>query len=109
MITDNLPAFVAYVDVNGYYRFANKFYEDWFGRPTDELIGSHIEDVIGWATLRLFWNRSTKCCAANKSLASATFDRMKGETGISLQIMCQITGRTARFVATTFCLRTLRR
>ncbi|MFP6689407.1 MAG: PAS domain S-box protein [Alphaproteobacteria bacterium] len=47
MITDNLPAFVAYVDANGYYRFANKFYGDWFRRPTDELIGSHIEDVIG--------------------------------------------------------------
>lgn len=47
LITDTLPAFIAYIDAEGYYRFANKFYEDWFDRPIDTIIGHHIEDVIG--------------------------------------------------------------
>ncbi len=46
-ITDNLPAFVAYVDRNGRYQFANHFYEDWFNRSIDEIVGYPIEDVIG--------------------------------------------------------------
>ena len=47
LITDNLPAFVAYIDVDGYYRFANRYYEVWFTRPVDKIIGHHIENVIG--------------------------------------------------------------
>ena len=47
LITDNLPAFVAYVDIDGYYRFANRFFEVWFTRPVDKIIGRHIEDVMG--------------------------------------------------------------
>ena len=47
LITDNLPAFVAYVDANGNYQFANNFYEDWFGRRADEIIGLSVEAVVG--------------------------------------------------------------
>ena len=47
LITDNLPAFVAYIDADGYYRFANRYYEIWFTRPVDKIVGRHIEDVIG--------------------------------------------------------------
>ena len=47
LITDNLPAFVAYVDVDGYYRFANRYYEIWFTRSVDKIVGRHVEDVMG--------------------------------------------------------------
>jgi len=47
LITDNLPAFVAYIDADGYYRFANRYYEVWFTRPVDRIIGRHIQDVLG--------------------------------------------------------------
>ncbi len=47
LITDNLPAFICYVDKDGIYRFANKFYEKAFHRPLDQIIGHHIKDIIG--------------------------------------------------------------
>ena len=47
LITDNLPAFVAYIDSDGYYRYANRHYEVWFTRPVDKIVGHHIEDVMG--------------------------------------------------------------
>ncbi len=47
IITDNLPAFVSYVDKDERYRFVNKRYEDWFGRPAEEILGRHLKDVLG--------------------------------------------------------------
>ena len=47
LITDNMPAFVCYVDRDGIYRFANRFYEKAFDRPLDEIIGHPVKDIIG--------------------------------------------------------------
>ena len=47
LITDSLPALISYVDASLIYRFNNKAYEEWFGRPTSEIIGRHIRDVVG--------------------------------------------------------------
>ena len=47
LITDNLPAFICYVDRDGIYRFANKFYEKAFDRPLDDIIGHPVKDIIG--------------------------------------------------------------
>jgi PAS domain S-box-containing protein len=44
-----LPGPLSYVDKNGYYRFNNKAYEDWFGVPKEQLNGRHVIDVIGAA------------------------------------------------------------
>jgi len=49
LITDSLPALISYVDADLIYRFSNKAYEDWFGKPTNEIIGRHIREVLGEA------------------------------------------------------------
>ena len=46
-VTDNLPAVISYLDTNGRYRFVNKSYEDWYGRPRDEFIGMSVLELIG--------------------------------------------------------------
>jgi len=46
-ITDNVPALVSYVDSEGYYRFVNKRYEEWFGVPKEEIFGKHYRQVLG--------------------------------------------------------------
>ncbi|HOE15894.1 MAG TPA: PAS domain S-box protein [Syntrophorhabdaceae bacterium] len=46
-IANNVPALVAYVDRDGYYRFANERYEEWFGIPAGEIIGRHYREVLG--------------------------------------------------------------
>ncbi len=47
MITDNIPAYVAYVDSDLYFRFVNKTYEKVFNKPRAEIIGKHATEVMG--------------------------------------------------------------
>jgi len=47
LITDAVPALIAYVDSTLRYRFTNKPYEEWFGRPRSEINGRHMRTVIG--------------------------------------------------------------
>jgi PAS domain S-box-containing protein len=47
VITDSIPVLIGYVDREQCYRFANKQYEAWFGRPWQELIGRKVHEVIG--------------------------------------------------------------
>ena len=47
LITDAIPALISYVDAHAHYVFANKAYEDWFGRSRDEIHGRHLRDVLG--------------------------------------------------------------
>ncbi|GAK53765.1 multi-sensor signal transduction multi-kinase [Candidatus Moduliflexus flocculans] len=47
MIADNIPAYIAYVDIKSLeYRFVNKQFER-FGRPREEVINKHIRQIIG--------------------------------------------------------------
>lgn len=47
LITDAMPALIAYVDAERRYRFTNKGYEDWFGRSRDEINGRSMEEALG--------------------------------------------------------------
>jgi diguanylate cyclase (GGDEF)-like protein/PAS domain S-box-containing protein len=46
-ITDNMPAFIAYVDRDQRYRFCNAFYVDEFHKPLDKLVGSSMVELFG--------------------------------------------------------------
>lgn len=47
LITDSVPTLIAYIDTGKRYRFNNQAYQDWFGCDTAEVIGKHLQDVIG--------------------------------------------------------------
>jgi PAS domain-containing protein len=47
LITDALPALISYVDKDQVYRFTNKGYEDWFGKPVHEINGHTLREVLG--------------------------------------------------------------
>jgi diguanylate cyclase (GGDEF)-like protein/PAS domain S-box-containing protein len=48
LITDNLPAYVAYVGLDDLrYRFVNNKFEESYKIPRSQIIGSHIKDIIG--------------------------------------------------------------
>lgn len=49
LITDSVPALIAFVDADQRYRFVNREYEEWFGRPRAEFEGRHLREVIGEA------------------------------------------------------------
>ncbi len=47
-LTDNIPAFIAYVDASSLkYEFVNNVFQKFFGVPTEKIIGSHIKEIIG--------------------------------------------------------------
>ena len=47
LITDALPMLISYVDAEHCYRFNNQEYERWWGRPSTEILGRRMEDVLG--------------------------------------------------------------
>ena len=47
LINDNMPVLIGYVDKHETYQYANKGYADWFDIPANEVIGSHVPNIIG--------------------------------------------------------------
>lgn len=47
LITDAIPAYIAYIDRHERYQFVNKNYKAWFQPACDELVGRTIKEVIG--------------------------------------------------------------
>lgn len=47
IITDGLPALVAYINAQERYEFVNKAYESWFNLKREEIIDRSILEVIG--------------------------------------------------------------
>lgn len=47
LVTDAMPALIAYVDASVTYCFTNKAYEDWFNRPRSEINGRPMREVLG--------------------------------------------------------------
>ncbi|MFA6019420.1 MAG: ATP-binding protein [Rhodospirillales bacterium] len=45
LITDALPVLIAYIDRNLCFRFANRAYHDWFGRPPWEIAGKRLDEI----------------------------------------------------------------
>lgn|GEM_PF-960440 len=46
LISDNLPALVAYIDADRRFGFNNATYSQWFERPAGEITGRRLADVM---------------------------------------------------------------
>ena len=48
LITDNTPAYIAYVGADDLrYRFVNRKYEASYDRPREQIVGRHLKELIG--------------------------------------------------------------
>lgn len=47
LVTDTIPALIAYFDSNQTYRYANLGYCNWFNKTADEVVGNSIHNIIG--------------------------------------------------------------
>lgn len=47
LITDALPVLIAYIDNQQRYRYNNRTYETWYGKPRSSLAGVHVKEVVG--------------------------------------------------------------
>ncbi|MBD2461861.1 PAS domain-containing protein [Oscillatoria sp. FACHB-1407] len=53
LITNSLPACIAYIDTDRRYRFVNQTYNEWFCLSPEEILGKQIAEVIGEAAYTL--------------------------------------------------------
>jgi PAS domain S-box-containing protein len=47
LVTDAVPALIAFVDSDQRYRFNSRGYEAWFGQPATEIYGKSVREVLG--------------------------------------------------------------
>ncbi|WP_448143635.1 PAS domain-containing protein [Stenotrophomonas bentonitica] len=47
LITDSLPALIAYLDRDHHYRFANQAYMEWHGLDPEAMVGRHAREMVG--------------------------------------------------------------
>ncbi|GAB4526822.1 MAG: PAS-domain containing protein [Roseibium sp.] len=47
LVTDNIPALIAYMSPGPVYRFANRRYADWFGQSVASIAGRTAAEVVG--------------------------------------------------------------
>ncbi|XSG76803.1 PAS domain S-box protein [Herpetosiphon llansteffanensis] len=53
---ERLSALIGYVDRQGYYRFNNQAYQQWFQRPLNQITGSTLSEVWGEAAYQQFYD-----------------------------------------------------
>ncbi|GJD55733.1 PAS domain S-box protein [Methylobacterium dankookense] len=47
VVTDALPILISFIDQDCVYRFVNRHYEIWFGRPASEILNRPVREVVG--------------------------------------------------------------
>jgi len=47
LLTDALPMYIAYIDINYCYRFNNKLYEEWLECDRQTLYGRSLSEILG--------------------------------------------------------------
>ncbi len=46
-VADNIPALISYIDAGLYYRYVNRTYTEWFLTEKENVIGKHMQVVLG--------------------------------------------------------------
>ena len=59
IITDALPVLIAEIDTDHRYTYANKTHEEWCRYPVENIVGKHMQDVLGkdaYRTIKKYLN-----------------------------------------------------
>lgn len=72
LITDAIPALIAYVDKDYIYRFVNKMYTQWFGYKPEDILGKHVREMLGKAVYEVVLPNLQKVLAGEE----LTFERL---------------------------------
>ncbi|MEQ8753860.1 MAG: PAS domain S-box protein [Coleofasciculus sp. G1-WW12-02] len=72
LITDAVPALIAYVDSDCRYRFVNRAFTTWFGHPAEHLIGQSVADFVG-ATVYEYMRRDIEAALEGEPIKVETW------------------------------------
>ena len=78
MITDNLPALIAYIDREGRYRFCNGYYDTILGLKPEKILGRKVAEVVGERGFQAVAPQMTAVLQGERT----TFERHVQSTGI---------------------------
>jgi len=67
LITDAVPALIAYVDSECRYRFVNRAFTTWFGHSAEHLMGESVADFVG-AQVYEYMSRDIEAALAGESV-----------------------------------------
>jgi diguanylate cyclase (GGDEF)-like protein/PAS domain S-box-containing protein len=54
LVTNALPVLISYIDLELHYRFNNKAYEEWFGKPLAQITGKPIKEILDPSAFSIF-------------------------------------------------------
>ena len=78
LITDSVPAAIAYIDAGLHYQFANRRYQELFGGDLADLIGKSVEEVLGEKLLDARQENIDQALAGNEILFSSRIPQNNG-------------------------------
>lgn len=61
LVVDTGPTLISFIGADCRYRWVNRAYEGWFGRPAASLLGLHLREVMGegaWEVVRPYVERA---------------------------------------------------
>ena len=65
LITDSVPALIAYIDAECQYRFVNRAFTRWFGQSAEQIIGQTVEEFLG-ETVYQYMRRDVEAALAGQ-------------------------------------------
>ncbi len=80
LITDALPALIAYVDRDERFRFVNQAFETWFGTSVKDLRGKHVRELIGDAAYEIARPNMTRALAGEHVVYERSMPYQRGGT-----------------------------
>jgi PAS domain S-box-containing protein len=80
LITDSVPALIAYADRGLVYRFVNKGYADWFARSKESIVGRLIVEVIGESIFAVVKPHLDRAAAGHQVSYEYSIQREDGRT-----------------------------
>ncbi len=66
LITDAMPALIAYISPDGTCRFANRTHESWIGRAAGDLVGRQLSEIVGQDAHALLRPRLERACRGER-------------------------------------------
>jgi PAS domain S-box-containing protein len=80
LVTDAMPALIAYIDHDYRYRFVNRTYRQWFGYEREEILGKTMVEVLGAAAFEKLLPYLKSALAGNVEIFETETPYQRGGT-----------------------------
>lgn len=91
LVTNAVPALIAYIDTSERYRFVNSKFTDWFGLPKDEIVGRTVSEIFGSTAYGILRPRIAEALSGEKCTFEAAISyKNMGQRYVNISYMPDI-------------------